>query len=269
MSTHTDDLDFVEKVVNGDGEAARLLLCRCQLWAGQVARMSGLPIQEWDDIGNESLLTALGQMRRRLFRGESSFQTWMEKIIHGKIANYWRALGEGKISLVPLESALDECPRKAERNAVSLIQSPVMRKSDEETRLMVWQALRTMPRQHATVLLLNMQEGYSTAEIGQHLDLPPGTVGRKLAEAKKQFQRFFSTQPGVNPPCEATQPATPEPQRCEQESPPSYNPVFLLPLPSPRLPNLRSVPRQSLTTPSRIPVSATPMNPRSVYVKSL
>lgn len=268
MATHTDDLAFVEKVVKGDGEAAELFLYRCQLWTGQLARMSGLPKQEWGDIANEALLTALGQTRRGLFRGESSFQTWVEKIIRGKIAEYWRARGDGKDGLIPLYSALDEYQQEVERN-VSLIQSLALRKTDEETCLMVRRALGAMSRQHAMVLLLNVREGYSTIEISQRLDMPKGTVGRKLYEAKKQFRQFFRNTSEVNPQREAMQTAAHETHSNEQETAFSRKATLLWRIPIPHWPNRRSVPRQSFMTPSPISVLATPMLPSGGWLKSI
>ncbi len=271
MTPYTDDLDFVERVVTGDSEAAELFLNRCQLWTGQLTRRAGLPKQEWEDIGNEALLTAFGQMQRGLFRGESSFQTWMEKIIHGKIANYWRTHGNDKSTLVPLESALDEYPRKGARD-VSPIQPPVMRRPNEEIHLLVQQALRAMPRRHAMVLLLNVQEGYSTAEIGQMLNLPSGTIGRTLSEAKKKFQPFFSNQPQLSPPHETAEPAAPAARRLKQDFTDCVFPIFLSSIPAPSLsglPNLRDVQRQSLAMLPALGVSATPSNPGSVGGKNL
>lgn len=264
---HTDDLAFVEKVVNGDREAAELFLYRCQLWTGQVARMSSLPNQECGDVANEALLTALGQMRRGLFRGDASFQTWVERIIRGKIADYWRASGNSRAELIPLDS-LDEYQQEVERN-VSLIQSLALRKTDEETRLMVRQALRAMSRQHAMVLLLNVREGYSTVEISQRLDLPQGTVGRKLYEAKKQFRQFFSNASEVTPQREATQTAAPETPPDTPETTLSRKATLLWRIPIPRWPNLKSVSRRNFTTPSPISVLATPMNTSGVWLKSI
>lgn len=268
MTTHADDLAFVEKVANGDREAAELFLYRCQLWAGQLARMSSLPKQEWGDIANEALLTALGQMRRGMFRGDASFQTWVERIIRGKIADYWRASGNSQAGLIPLESALDEYQQEVERN-VSLIQSLALRKTDEETRLMVRQALRAMSRQHAMVLLLNVREGYSTVEISQRLDLPQGTVGRKLAEAKKQFRQFFSDASEANSQRETTQTTTSETQMRKPETDISRKATLLWRIPIPHWPNLRSVPRRSFTTPLPISVLATPMNTSDAWLKSI
>lgn len=265
---HTDDLAFVEKVVSGDREAAELFLYRCQLWTGQVARMSSLPNQEWGDVANEALLTALGQMQRGLFRGDASFQTWIERIIRGKIADYWRASGNNQAVLIPLDSALDEYQQEVERN-VSLIQSLALRKTDEETRLMVRQALHAMSRQHAMVLLLNVREGYSTVEIGQRLDLPQGTVGRKLYEAKKQFRQFFSNVSEVNPQREATQAAASETQPGEQKTSLSRKATLLWRIPIPRWPNQKSVPRRNFTTPSPIFVLATPTNTSDAWLKRI
>lgn len=268
MATHTDDLAFVEKVANGEREAAELFLYRCQLWTGQLARMSNLPKQEWGDVANEALLTALGQMQRGLFRGESSFQTWVEKIIRGKIADYWRARGNDKAGLIPLDSALDEYQQEVERN-VSLIQSLALRKTDEETRLMVREALRAMSRQHAMVLLLNVREGYSTVEIGERLDLPQGTVGRKLAEAKRQFRRFFDNQSESTPQHKATQTASAETTPRAQASNLSRKTILLWQTLIPRWRNRRLVSLPNFTMPSPITVSATPMKTSGAWLKSI
>jgi RNA polymerase sigma factor (sigma-70 family) len=269
MATHTDDLAFVEKVANGDREAAELFLYRCQLWTGQLARMSGLPKQEWCDVANEALLTALGQMRRGLFRGDSSFQTWVERIIRGKIADYWRASENSQAELIRLDSGLDEYQQEVERN-VSLIQSLTLRKTDEETRLMVRQALHGMSRQHAMVLLLNVREGYSTVEISGRLDLPQGTVGRKLYEAKKQFRQFFGEKLIPNPQSEATQAQTSdEPPQRTPETILSRKATLLWRISIPHWPNLNSVPRRNFTMPSLISVLATLMKLSGAWSRSI
>lgn len=145
MKDHHEDLAFVERVANGEREAAELFLYRCQIWAGQLARRSGVPAQEWGEIANEALVTALGQMRRGLFRGGSSFQTWMETIIRGKIADYWRARGKHQ-ALVPLDAPPADYD-DATAKAVSLIQSLATQNIDHDLRLSILEALRAMPHQ--------------------------------------------------------------------------------------------------------------------------
>lgn len=184
---HQEDLAFAARVMAGEREAAELLLYRCQIWTGQLARLKGVPAQEWGELANEALVTALGQMRRGLFRGECSFQTWMETIIRGKVADYWRAHGKQQ-TLVPLEAPLAETDDDTAK-AISLIQTLATQTIDHELRLSVLQALRALPRQHAMILILNEREGYSTTELSRLLALPQGTIGRKLAEAKKLFRR--------------------------------------------------------------------------------
>ncbi|MEP7337641.1 MAG: sigma-70 family RNA polymerase sigma factor [Acidobacteriota bacterium] len=276
MATHTDDLAFVEKVANGDREAAELFLYRCQLWTGQLARMSGLPKQEWRDIANEALLTAIGQMRRGLFRGDSSFQTWVERVIRGKIADYWRARGDynNNGTLISIESGLNEYQQEVERN-VSLIQSLALQKPDYELRIRVQQALRSMSQQQAIVLLLNVREGYSTDEISRRLDLPQGTVGRKLAEAKKQFRQFFSYTPQSTA-AKTTEGKTSPSNRQGRQSEKSDSsrnsilsqvPLWLIPIW--RWRSSMSVPRRNFTRPSPITASATPMKTSGAWSKSI
>ena len=137
---HQADRTFVARVTAGDEEAAELLLYRCQIWAGQLARRSAVPAQEWGELANEALLAALGQMRRGLFRGDCSFQTWLETIIRGKVGDYWRARGKHQ-ALVPLAAPLanhDADYDDATAQAIALIRTLATQTIDHELRLSVW-----------------------------------------------------------------------------------------------------------------------------------
>ena len=52
----------------------------------------------------------------------------------------------------------------------------------------LWEALRGLRRQERAALLLNAVDGYTLAEIGQMLGVPPGTVGSWVSRARAQLR---------------------------------------------------------------------------------
>jgi DNA-directed RNA polymerase specialized sigma24 family protein len=53
----------------------------------------------------------------------------------------------------------------------------------------VREVLAGLPNDLRSILLLNETEGWTIAEIAAMMKMRPGTVGRKLAEAKEMFRQ--------------------------------------------------------------------------------
>jgi DNA-directed RNA polymerase specialized sigma24 family protein len=53
----------------------------------------------------------------------------------------------------------------------------------------VREVLAGLPDDLRSILLLNETEGWTIAEIAAMMKMRPGTVGRKLAEAKEMFRQ--------------------------------------------------------------------------------
>ncbi|MBI3971157.1 MAG: RNA polymerase sigma factor [Chloroflexi bacterium] len=64
---------------------------------------------------------------------------------------------------------------------------PAMRLEEEEQLQMLDRAIRRLPEEHRTVLLLQALGGLSSAEIGELLGRPAGTVRYQLARARRQL----------------------------------------------------------------------------------
>jgi DNA-directed RNA polymerase specialized sigma24 family protein len=56
----------------------------------------------------------------------------------------------------------------------------------------VREVLAGLPNDLRSILLLNETEGWTIAEIATMMKMRPGTVGRKLAEAKEMFRQRIS-----------------------------------------------------------------------------
>lgn len=186
MRASDEDTALVAGVEDGDpgaeAEFARRFKPRFEL----IARNSGVPAKDCEDVAQESLASAFSQIKRKMFRRESSLGTWLEKIIRGKIIDYRRSpqnrLAQGRFTV------LDGSPETV-GGAEVIVSGPV---PDYVLSLTVREVLKQMPARERIILLLNRLEGLTIDEISERLGWPSGTVGRILAEAKREFRRILS-----------------------------------------------------------------------------
>ena len=60
-----------------------------------------MPSDDCADVAHETIATALDQLRRGMFRGDSSLKTWLVRILRGKVVDYWRRRGRDAALMVP------------------------------------------------------------------------------------------------------------------------------------------------------------------------
>lgn len=160
----------------------------------QRARGAGIPAQDCEDVAQEAWLAALSQLRRGVFRGESSLETWLRRIIGGKIADYWRARGLRDVALTQATDGEwvtehDPCQRLNWTVA-----------GDQSLVANVHEVLRKLPRLHRVILLLNRTAGYTIEEISQSSGLTPGQVSARLYAAEEMFRRLLRGESAGEPP---------------------------------------------------------------------
>jgi RNA polymerase sigma factor (sigma-70 family) len=180
MTTAPDDLTLTSAVAAGDESAEEIFAERFRDKLIFLAGKRGVPAVDCEDVADETLIAAIDQLRRGLFRGESSISTWLGRILTGKAADFWRKVAKG-LRQVPLDGGEEATSR-------GLAEALVSSHSDPLQRLLVQEILGRMPATHRRILLLNQNEGYTTKEIGKMVGWPPGSVGRVLAKAKAMFR---------------------------------------------------------------------------------
>lgn len=183
MTLAPDDKTLTRTAPDEDEAAEDIFARRFRDKLVALARRLGVPADDCEDVANETILAAISQFRRGLFRGDSSVGTWLNTILRGKAADFWRARSKEGLAVT-----LDECGEALSGQAESAV---VQVHSDPIARLMVREVLDRMPAKHRRVLLLNQRDGYTTEEIARLLDWRAGTVGRVLAEAKAMFRDFI------------------------------------------------------------------------------
>jgi RNA polymerase sigma factor (sigma-70 family) len=162
-----DELALVASITAGDSDAAAAFDARfrpflCRFLRGRV------PHADEADVVQEVLITAFRQISEAKFYGISSLNTWVIGILKHKLADFWRS---------------------AERQQDSLIERGNGNHTDPDLAIEVEQLLATLPKTQRVILILHLREGWTTQEIAKAMNLPPGTVGRMMWEAKRMLQQ--------------------------------------------------------------------------------
>ena len=179
MSVQDQDRDLAERIADRDERAADLFHKLHTEALLAAARNNGLAPEDCQDAVQEVLVTAIQQIRAGRFRGESSVSTWLQAILRRKILDYWRVHFRRDARLVPIESLASLSP----------IESSSICADDVDAALQVREVLAGLPNDLRSILLLNETEGWTIAEIAAMMKMRPGTIGRKLAEAKEMFRQ--------------------------------------------------------------------------------
>ena len=182
---HQEDLELVALITAGNSAAEEKFFAKYRLWIEQEVRRRGVTAAEVEDIAQNVLLSAFDQIRRGNFHGQSLLKTWLDKIIQGKVNDYWRKLSPERRQL---PARADAQPETA---SLELVQGLPAIKLDPELVIAVREVLRQMPEDLAQVLILNRTGGYTIRDISHSLEMTSGQVAKRLYKAEELFRRLL------------------------------------------------------------------------------
>ena len=137
------------------------------------------------DITQDGFLKAWKSIGR--FRGQSSFYTWLYRILVNRAIDRLRKKDEeGGVNFdekIGLESVALEAVTVPQ---VGLL--PAEKISDEELRVRIDEAIGRLSPEHRAVIILREIEGFDYAEIGERMEISVGTVMSRLFYARKKLQ---------------------------------------------------------------------------------
>jgi RNA polymerase sigma-70 factor (ECF subfamily) len=177
------DAELLRRHVAGDPEAFSVLFRRHRdrLWA--VALRTACDPEDAADALQEAMISAF--RRAGDFRGESAVTTWLHRIVVNAAVDRLRRRSGRNIS----RTGEDEAP--AGRAADS---SHIVPYSMESTdlRLDVNAALRRIPHQQRTALVLVDMMGYPVADVSEMLGVSVGTVKSRCARGRARLLPYLS-----------------------------------------------------------------------------
>jgi RNA polymerase sigma-70 factor (ECF subfamily) len=172
---------LVSRCLAGDEVASTELVEAHQRMVFQLAFHLLGDKEEALDLSQDVFLTVFRMLDR--FRGQSALRTWIYRIVVNQARNrqrWWRRRKQS--AQVPLEVHVSAHGDLSSPND-DFGPERLLRQKEQADR--VWQALRELPFDQRTALILREIDGLSYEEIGFSLDVAVGTVKSRLARARQ------------------------------------------------------------------------------------
>jgi RNA polymerase sigma-70 factor (ECF subfamily) len=154
---------------------------------GLVYRMLNDP-SDADDTTQDVFLKVFRGMKH--FHGESSLKTWIYRIALHEAANrrrWWFRHKAHETPIDPAEAGELEC--SGEERMVDRSESPFDSFAHAEVRAVVEQALQHVTEPYRTALILRDLEEMSYEEIGEILQISPGTVKSRITRGRDALRK--------------------------------------------------------------------------------
>lgn len=206
--TLSDEKAMVRVKEKGDHAAFALLVNR---WQGPITRLCVRMMtdeQRGEDLAQETFA--------KLFRKRASYKPT------GKFSTYlWRVamnmcydeLRKRKRQWERQFEQLDaEGEERQDRIAVT-DETPMHEMAKNEEAALVREALAKLPESYRSVLVLRHYEGLKLREIAEILEIPPGTVNSRMAEALTRLSRNLGPKLSKMQTQTISEPVAPQPQR--------------------------------------------------------
>ena len=181
-----DEQKLIERAGKGDESAFEELVKQHEKSVYNIClRMTGDP-EEAFDLSQEAFIKAWHAIS--LFQFDSRFTTWICRIAANTCIDYLRKQKKHKnFSL----TSLDDEDNEYQRDIADSEFDPAVMAEKTADREAVQNAFRALPDQDRIILSLRAVEDMSYQEIGDALNLKPGTVKSRLARAREKIRRSF------------------------------------------------------------------------------
>ncbi len=184
--TPEQELRCIRKVLSGDAEAFEPLMLAYEKNVYALALRTLSNAQDAEDVTQETFLKAYRSLSS--FRGDSKFSVWLYRIASNLCLDLLRQRKRRPEQSLTAEDDEGEAEELAVPDE-SL--SPERLLEQKLTREAVQRGLRQLPEQARQILLLRELQGLSYEEIGEVLQLEPGTVKSRIFRARKRLCAFL------------------------------------------------------------------------------
>jgi RNA polymerase sigma-70 factor (ECF subfamily) len=181
------DAALVDHLKKGDAKALDELYRRHREAAYGIAYRLVGSREDALEVVQESFIHVMRGMQA--FRGQSSFRTWLYRIVTHASLDYrrWRALRTAES--LDGESAPDPGPDQGQR-------SPQDEAADRDLYAAIEQALANISEKNRAALVLFAIEGLSYKEIADVLGISVGTVMSRIFNARQRLKELLASEIG-------------------------------------------------------------------------
>jgi len=182
-----DDKSLVQAAQKGDMGAFEELVARHRdkIYARAYSMMRNE--EEAIDLSQEAWVKAWQRLKQ--FQGESSFVTWMTRIVINLCLDQLRRHKRQRAESI---EAMDEESGGVERHMPVVTVNPTERLERVELRQRIDQALSQLSSAHRTAIVLCEFEGMEYKEIAKAMECSIGTVMSRLFYARRKMAALLS-----------------------------------------------------------------------------
>ncbi len=183
----TDDKSLVQAAQKGDMGAFEELVARHRdkIYARAYSMMRNE--EEAIDLSQEAWVKAWQRLKQ--FQGESSFGTWMTRIVINLCLDQLRRHKRQRAESI---EAMDEESGGVERHMPVVTVNPTEGLERVELRQRIDQALSQLSSAHRTAIVLCEFEGMEYKEIAKAMECSIGTVMSRLFYARRKMAALLS-----------------------------------------------------------------------------
>lgn len=190
--------DLIARAQEGDVRAFEALLEGHLPQVRRFARAFAASESDADDLAQDALVRVYRSLR--LFRYQSAFSTWLYAVVRSAFLDACKGrAGRTRALEEPLRREHDEREGGARPDEVL---------EGEQDRRRVWHALRQVPEEFRTALVLFDIEGCTYDEVAAVEGVPVGTVKSRLHRGRIHLRRALDAQGAARESARAGEPGT-------------------------------------------------------------
>ena len=182
-----DDATLVRAAQNGDTTAFEELVARHRdkIYARAYSMVRNE--EEAIDLSQEAWIK--GWQRLKQFQGESSFSTWITRVVINLCLDELRKQKRHRAESI---EEMDEESGGVERQMPAVVVNPTERLERGELRQRIDRALDQLSYEHRTVLVLHEFEEMEYKEIAKAMECSIGTVMSRLFYARRKLAALLA-----------------------------------------------------------------------------
>lgn len=175
------DNEIVKRVQEGDKEAYNILVLRYQHKVCDLANKYVNNYVDANDVAQEAFIRAYRALDN--FRGESSFYTWLYRIVINTAKSFLEQNSKLRHS-VDVDD-LDFDTQQDVHGMLTSHESPDKLIESEELQRVINQAMNELPEDLRKAIVLREVEGMSYEDIASLMETPLGTVRSRIFRARQ------------------------------------------------------------------------------------